>query len=128
MLKAFRNGFHAVPERKHSAAQEVEDNHNQCADGADGQTVRCVGICKGINKVCAGEESAGVNHAGYAEGNQNNYRKNQVDNLALIGNRHFVFVLKNALSGGEQVTLFGIFFMLFHRTKVHIQNGNQNDH
>ena len=127
LLKALRDGIHALRKGQDAAAEEIDDDEQQCPERADRQTERCIAVRKGFDKARPAEEAARIDHAGDAERDQHDDRQDQVDDFSAVMLR--LCILRIDLAARcEKVAPARIVLMLFHRAVINIAQRDENDH
>ena len=127
-FEALRDAVHALFESKHFTTHIQCNRYYQCKCTSYSQTYGCITVGECSYKILTCKKSTGPDHSNDTADNQRQNRNYQVF-YASISNSHFIITVTIwTIRCSEQITIFCIVFMHFHRTEVNIQNCNSHHH
>jgi len=127
--EALGGAFHGFLKAQKTAADVVDHGEHERDERAPGQSDGGVRSGEGRGKRCAGEESADIQHAGDAAGNEHEHRKHKIDDPSLRRSDD-IRLIAAPLAGGEEIAVEPrVHFVQLHRAIVKLherETDNEN--
>ena len=133
LSEALSEGLGELLDGNNLAGDVEAESNDQRQEGAQNQTHGSIGAAECLDEVHVStgihiKETAGVNHGHDAADDQGNDGQQQIHNGTVGISGILLFICVGTLSGGVQVAVHSIDFMLTHHAKINVHHADHNDH